>query len=131
MVRWGKLAVVAMLTLSVGLHWVFLQSAAWMYMVVKYSANAPLKEALAMTFDGQHPCIFCKFIAEGRKAEQEQGCHKFHSIVKFDLFLESSPTAVVQSLESFKEIPWIRLPEARMESPPKPPPRLSSSSLVV
>jgi hypothetical protein len=65
------LAVVAALACSLGLHWGFLQSAAWVGMVVSYSQNTPFTVAVVKTFDGKHPCSLCKHIAQGRQSEKK------------------------------------------------------------
>ena len=69
--RLPKLAVVMALSCSIGLHWAFFQSLAWVGMVVSYSQNSPLKEALVKTFDGKHPCALCKEIAKGQRSEKK------------------------------------------------------------
>ena len=51
--------------------WAALQSVAWAGMIVKYSEKAPLKTALAETFDGKHPCCLCKAIAAAQKSEKK------------------------------------------------------------
>lgn len=56
---------------SIGLHWAFLQVVAWTGMVVAYSQTAPVSEAVAKTFDGQHPCKLCKEIAKAKKSDQK------------------------------------------------------------
>jgi len=56
---------------SIGLHWSFLQAVAWAGMIVSYSQEAPLGEAVAKTFDGQHPCTLCKQIAKGKQSEKK------------------------------------------------------------
>lgn len=60
-----------MLVVSTGTHWVALQTVAWAGMIVCYSEKAPLKTALAETFDGNHPCPLCKAIAAGKKSEKQ------------------------------------------------------------
>ena len=60
-----------MLVVSTGIHWVALQTVAWAGMIVSYSEKAPLKTALAETFDGKHPCPLCKAIAAGKKSEKK------------------------------------------------------------
>jgi len=52
-----------------GLHWIALQSVAWTTMVIEYSKRAPLREAVAQTFDGAHPCSLCHAVAAGKKSE--------------------------------------------------------------
>ena len=69
--RLPKLAIVAALACSIGLHWGFLQSVAWVGMVVNYSQDGTVGEAFAKTFDGKHPCALCKAIAAGKKSEKK------------------------------------------------------------
>jgi hypothetical protein len=69
--RVPKFLIVLAVASSIGLHWAFLQSLAWVGMVVNYSQSAPLKEALQKTFDGEHPCELCKQVAEGKKAQKD------------------------------------------------------------
>ena len=70
--RFSKWLVVVTLTLSLGAHWAFLQSVAWVGMVVNYSHNATLGEAFSKTFDGEHPCKLCKFVQAGKASEKKQ-----------------------------------------------------------
>ncbi len=118
--RLPKLAIVAALACSVGLHWELLQSVAWVKMVVSYSSAAPLKDALEKTFDGKHPCSLCKEIAKGRQSEKQSVptvAKKFEFSYSATLFVFSPPSTYWQ----------IRLPEALASSlartPPVPPPR--------
>ena len=57
-----RLTVVPILIFVIGMHWVILQSVAWTGMIIVYSQTAPLREALAKTFDGEHPCGLCKAV---------------------------------------------------------------------
>jgi hypothetical protein len=52
--RMSKLALVAALACSIGLHWAFLQSVAWAGMIA-----------------GQHPCKLCRQIAQGKRTEKK------------------------------------------------------------
>jgi hypothetical protein len=70
-IRLPRLAVAAVLALSLGLHWSLLQSVAWVGMVVNYSHDGSFGEALEKTFDGKHPCTLCKAIAAGKKSEKQ------------------------------------------------------------
>jgi len=70
--RWlPKFVLVSALSCSIGLHWAFFQALAWTNMVAAYSREATLAEALAKTFDGNHPCELCKRIAEGKRTEKK------------------------------------------------------------
>lgn len=62
--------VVLALCASIGLHWVVLQSAAWVGMAVTYSVEKGVVKGLSETFDGEHPCAMCKLVNEGVKSEQ-------------------------------------------------------------
>ena len=69
--RLPKIALVVALAISIGRHCGFLQTLAWGGMVVKYSQDAPFKDAVVMTFDGKHPCTLCKQIAQGKRSEKK------------------------------------------------------------
>lgn len=53
----------ALLT-AMHLHLPLLQIVAWSGMLVTYSQEAPLGEAIRQTFDGEHPCPLCLAIRE-------------------------------------------------------------------
>ena len=121
--RLGKLVVATMLCASLGLHWAFLQSVAWVGMVVTYAQSEPLPAALRMTFDGQHPCKVCTLVAEGKKSEEKQSPTAKLSLKK----LEFPPLAVVRLLHPPPFEPargWVWDAQDRLhDSPPTPPPR--------
>ena len=53
-----------------GVQWDLLQGAAWIGMLVRYSAQNDLKTAAEMTFDGEHPCSLCKVVASARASTE-------------------------------------------------------------
>jgi hypothetical protein len=59
--------VVATLCLSLGVHWALLQSLAWTGMLLSWSQEVSLVEAVKNTFDGEHPCPLCKAVESGQK----------------------------------------------------------------
>ena len=67
----ARAVVVLALCLSIGPHWVVLQSVAWGTMVVGYSQHGSLSQAIAQTFDGDHPCNLCKRISTARNSEKK------------------------------------------------------------
>jgi hypothetical protein len=69
--RLPKLLIALALAGSIGLHWAVFQSVAWLGMVISYSQQAPLTEALSQTFDGKHPCSLCNRIAEAKKGQHK------------------------------------------------------------
>ena len=79
-------------------------------------------EALAKTFDGEHPCKLCKVVREGKKSEQKQASLKVETKLDFWLarasaLLDAPATFVVLSAAEPDAV------QARPESPPTPPPR--------
>ena len=121
--KFAHILVVFSLIVTIGGHWAFLQSVAWVGMAISYSHDAPLVEALVKTFDGKHPCQLCIAVKTGQEAAKKQASLKAET--KFDLLLAR--------VSSFREtpVPFVVLPSepdsarTRVESPPTPPPRLA------
>ena len=111
---------VALLQICGG-HWLALQSLAWTEMLVKYSQEAQLAEAVAKTFDGQHPCALCVSIEQGKKSER----HAPAELAKVKpVFILPVGSALVRGMG----VPWVRAlaetrGELRFEQPGVPPPR--------
>lgn len=122
LVRLSKWLVVLTLILTLGAHWVFLQSVAWLGMVVAYSQDASFSQAVSKTFDGQHPCCLCKFVRQGKAAEKKQESQKPDT--KLDPSLPSargfvaSPPNFVLTFSRF-----VDASASHGEAPPVPPPR--------
>jgi hypothetical protein len=112
-----------MLTLTLGLHWAFLQSVAWVGMFVSFSANSSLPVALKKTFGGDNPCNLCKLVAEGKKAERQQEMPQL--LAKLDMLLVYNRIW----LQPPELVPLTTLSpslgESRSDAPPSPPPRAS------
>lgn len=119
--RLAKLFVVLPLTLSLGAHWMFLQSVAWFGMVVNYSQHDPLLEAISKTFDGRHPCRLCKFVQAGKAQEKKQDAPKPKTKLDQGLVYVSSVMLFPPSLERCV-LAHSRSSNSRCESPPTPPP---------
>ena len=117
-----RLAIVAALACSLGLHWGFLQSVAWVGMVVNYSQGGAVGVAFVKTFDGKHPCALCKAIAKGKKSEKKS---EFPGAGKKFEFSYSSTVFVFSAPTHFWEANGL---EERADSlnhaPPVPPPKL-------
>jgi hypothetical protein len=119
--RLPKLLLVVALASSIGLHWAFFQTLAWAQMVISYSHDAPLTEALAKTFDGKHPCKLCKNIDESKRSEKKADS---------DLDLKKFEFSFVASEFIFRAPAFVDEPRALndfaaslVQSPPVPPPR--------
>ena len=90
--RVAKFAVILAVALSVGLHWVLLQSVAWAGMLVRYSQEGcSLRAAIAKTLDGQHPCQLCKITETGRRSATSPEAPT--PVQKLDLFAQDRPVA--------------------------------------
>ncbi len=122
MVRWVQAVAVVLLTISLGLHWAVLQTAAWAGMLVTYSQNASWETAVNKTFDGQHPCQLCRLVKAGRSAEKtpetQLKTSKIEACSPVTLVIQvtSPDVAALEPLDS-------PCPDGRFESPLSPPPR--------
>jgi hypothetical protein len=116
----SKWLLVFMLCVTLGCHWGLLQSVAWVGMMVNYSCQGSLKDAMSKTFDGQHPCPLCKMVRAGKTSEKKPEAQQ--SVKQIDLFagvaaafdFPSSPPPV---------FPVPRMTASRTDVPPLPPPR--------
>lgn len=118
----GRFLTVVALCLAVGLHWLALQSVAWTTMVVKYSQRVSLVEAVAQTFDGQHPCGLCHAVQKGKSSEKK---NDLSAPRRLDLF---PPSPVAARVAEFTDVQFAlrtlcAIP--RVDSPPTPPPRFA------
>src|SRR5947207_13765970 len=116
---------VAALACSIGLHWAFFQSLAWVGMVVSYSQESTLSDALVKTFDGSHPCALCKEIAKGKQTEKKSDIRtewkKFEFSYAGAAFIFSGPTR-------FWKMFCAEFSPDRLASPPPVPPPKSTVS---
>ena len=119
--RAAKIAIIFAVALSLGLHWVVLQSVAWAGMFATYAQQSTVRAAFVKTFNGKNPCRICKLVREGQQSEQEKA--SVLPLVK----IESVPGAVGFVL--LPPIPAVGLPALdqlgpqRTSSPPSPPPK--------
>lgn len=114
---------VLVLVLSLGLHWAVLQTVAWAGMIVAYSQDATVQEAINKTFDGKHPCPVCKAIEQARQHEQPQDRQTLKPSGKLDPGI-LCPLLHLDFHARFEPpgSPAVYAP-ARTDSPPKPRPR--------
>ncbi len=117
----GRAATIVALCLSLGLHWLALQSVAWTTMLVANARHEPFSEAVAKTFDGAHPCDLCHAVADGKKSEKKS--EVLPTVVKMDLICT---LRTLQCLPPWVSYEYPRMNSAipeRFPSPPVPPPR--------
>jgi hypothetical protein len=118
-----KLVVILALVFSIGLHWALLQTVAWTGMIISYTQEGTLQEALTKTFDGQHPCALCTQIDQGRKSEKKSDLKINGKQLEF---IESRPEMVFSPSISIALV--CRYAESSPQfslAPPVPPPRLA------
>lgn len=121
----GRAATILALCLSLGFHWLALQSVAWTTMLVANVRHTPLSEAVARTFDGNHPCSLCHAVATGKKSEKKSELPA--PVAKMDLICTTRTPRWLP--------PWVPYDYARVRcaipkrflSPPAPPPRSLSA----
>lgn len=123
----GCAACLVGLMATMGGHWLVFQSFAWASMIVDFSHEGTLRQAISRTFDGQHPCVLCHFVEHGR--QQEQAENKNLPSVKPDeaanlwcapprAILPLPPTAATEA------VPFVpRWHLDFLQPPPTPPPR--------
>lgn len=119
-----KAITVLVLVLTLGLHWALLQTMAWTGMIISYSRDASLSEAVSKTFDGQHPCCMCKAIKQARAEEKhQQQKQESKPDGKIKLALPEIAFSLI-SPASEADLPSVdQWATARSYAPPKPRPR--------
>lgn len=111
-----------MLLWATDARWTVLQSVAWASMVIRYSEHMPLSQALADTFDGQHPCCLCKAIAAARRSERKSRFPLQRARLEFPPLPERLRPEAPSQFDFLPEAANT-FAEARPLVPPKPPPR--------
>jgi hypothetical protein len=116
------------LMVSIGLHTVVIQSAAWAGMLVSYSLEkGSVAQAVSETFDGAHPCPLCKLAktTEGTPADEKQA-PKADGKLKLHLIADVVPVIIISAPPS--PVYPVRA-EAKLQvlshTPDTPPPRRS------
>ena len=107
---------------AINLHLPVLQVVAWAGMIVNYSRDAEISEAIEMTFDGEHPCPMCKVIqAETVKTDPDR--IEAESLVRLILFIEpaASWTHTITPLDTLTFAPTSL--SRLTHQPETPPPR--------
>lgn len=112
---------------TANLHLPALQVVAWARMLVEYSHNRSLSEAVEMTFDGEHPCPMCQSI-EAAATNQADTTALDSASSPQPLYAPAPATAWIHTL-----VPLARLNLPTTASvhtahqPPVPPPRSANA----
>jgi len=121
LVRLGRLMLALAVCASLGLHWAALQAVAWTQMLVEYSQDAALGEAVKKTFDGEHPCNLCLLVKNGQS--EEKGQEAVPLTKRLDAVLaqaDGAPTRFAPVAQFPISGQWAA---GWLEIPPVPPPR--------
>ncbi|HEY3862175.1 MAG TPA: hypothetical protein VGO59_09830 [Verrucomicrobiae bacterium] len=121
LLRLAKFVLVLALACSIGLHWAFFQSLAWTSMLAENLRHDSLAQAVAHTFDGQHPCQLCHAIADGKKSEKKDDLAPQFKTLEFppatvDVALTAPARLAVPAGADVSA-------RVRFQTPPTPPPR--------
>ena len=119
--RTANCLLVLALSFSMGLHWALLQSAAWVGMVVTYSQDTTLLEGVSMTFDGKHPCRWCRSVEQGAAAHKQQEVR--FTVTKTEFVAPETVTFADHPTVARLVLRFQALPQGALRvTPPTPPP---------
>lgn len=123
--RVARLVVVAVICLSLGMHWALLQGIAWTGMLISFAREGTMIEAVEKTFDGKHGCALCAKVKEGRDSDptQPQQNGAGQSLTKIDAVLVEMTRLVPPAAEAMTFAISRDLLIQRNELPETPPPR--------
>ena len=62
---------VTVLAFTLGLHWVMLQSLAWVSMTISYTGEASVYTAIIKALDSKTTCVLCRVVDAGKKAGKD------------------------------------------------------------
>jgi hypothetical protein len=122
---WKRGLIVVLLAISLATPRAILQSAAWVRMVVKYCQTTSLSQALAMTFDGKHPCRLCRFIQHHSDQDQKPQPQTVQMDEQWQLGLPPEMSFVFYPPPAWGLGQVQDLPSTWREPPPTPPPRIA------
>jgi hypothetical protein len=117
----ARLMMIVALCLSLGFHWLALQSVAWTTMLVSNMRQAPLCQAVIKTFDGSHPCNLCHAVASGSKSEKKSDT--LPAVAKMDLIVSRQIQAILPPWRPYNYAVTADFVPERFIAPPSPPPR--------
>jgi hypothetical protein len=125
-IRWIARAVTILaLCCAIGLQWLALQSIAWTAMIVDYSKNTSLCQAIVETFDGAHPCSLCHIVNRAKTSEKKSNLQQLTP--KLDIICATRAITLVRPFVHFDYITGDFSVSETGQSPPVPPPRASAS----
>ncbi|MEY2466890.1 MAG: hypothetical protein QOD03_1411 [Verrucomicrobiota bacterium] len=114
------LLIIALLS-ATGTHWFVLQSVAWTTMLANNLQTTSFCQAMERTFDGRHPCKFCKRISQGKQTEKKSDLQVELKKLEFSyapaVFIFTAPTIFWETASVNNILSLLT------SAPPVPPPR--------
>lgn len=92
-------------------------------MLISFSRDGSLVEAVAKTFDGEHPCPLCKAVDKGQKQDQEKSVQV--PMKKLDAVLVQGFQVIAPAPVRITYAPLTQQGERRVIPPLWTPPRQS------
>ena len=120
--RWTSSLSVVLLSLTLGWHWLALQSIAWASMLIERTQESSFNVAWTTTFDGQHPCRICKAVAEGQSDETRTTSTVSVHMLEASIPATHSPLILAPRVET-ASLRSQSMPKSRGDQPILPPPR--------
>tara|TARA_Y100001934_G_scaffold29946_1_gene32975 strand:- start:939 stop:1319 length:381 start_codon:yes stop_codon:yes gene_type:complete len=113
---------VTVLAFTLGLHWVLLQSVAWVNMAVGYSTEGSFIAAVKKAIDTRTSCGLCRVVSAGKKAEKDTPAN----LVPFELEGVAAGGFIVISRPDTRSLSRGGSPALsnRAHAPPTPPPSI-------
>jgi hypothetical protein len=120
--RLGKVLVVFALVATISAHWALLQTVAWTTMLAGNLQSFSIHDALARTFDGQHPCPLCQAIAAAKKSQQKNQFALEKQKLEFPPIDPKEILIAPSRVELFPRENFFA--DSLPQKPPVPPPRV-------
>jgi hypothetical protein len=117
----GRAITVLSLCCAIGLHWIALQSIAWTTMIVDYSRQAPLRQAITQTCAGMHPCSICHLVNKGKNSEKKSDLQPLTT--RIDMICTKRAITLLRPFVHFEYLTGDFSFSEIADSPPDPPPR--------
>lgn len=119
--RLGKALVAFALVATLSAHWALLQTVAWTTMLAGNLQSFSFHEAMARTFDGNHPCCLCKAIVAAKKSQQKNQLTLEKQKLEFPPMDQHVVLIAPSRLELFPRNGLFA--DSLPQKPPVPPPR--------
>ena len=117
----GRTITVFALCCAIGLQWIALQSVAWTTMLIENAKHESLTQAIAKTFDGDHPCSLCHMVQKGKASEKKPDMQP--NAPRIDLYCLKRTILFLPPSTDIRYGEFCLTKIDMEHSPPTPPPR--------